>query len=173
MQYNNIYMFNILYEGKNGRDTFCKIYSDDESVFALKNLPDTTYKIERSHLMKDLEGNSSFYNSMPDEFWVGEKLTPQDLKNEIKMATDEKLRDELQDWYENITKSVWGHSVEIIKLNNGRLIYVANASPVRVIGVIRNGQVVNKPQALQSEQTSKCDKTSKKGYGNDNYIDLE
>ena len=72
MQYDNIYMFDIFYEGKDGKDTFYKIYSDEESVFALKDLPDTTYKIERRHLMKDFDGNFSFSYSMYDEDFTDE-----------------------------------------------------------------------------------------------------
>ena len=83
-------------------------------------------------------------------------------------------------WYNSITKGDWGHiGGVVLRLNNGSLIYERNAYSERVVGVIRNGQVVKRSQASQteqisqSEQTSKSDKTSKKGYGNDNYISLE
>ncbi len=185
MQYDNIYMFDILYEDKNGKDAFFKIYSDKANVYALENLPDTTYKIERRHLLKDFDGNFSFTYSMYDEdffddttldeYWVGQKLTLTDLKTEIKTATDKKYRDRLNHWYNSMTNDGDDCNTIILKLKNNHIIFV-NIDPKRVVGVINGGKIVR--QGLQTKQPAQTKQPPQKQsvkskYDNDNYIDLE
>ncbi len=178
MQYDNIYMFNIDYEDKNGKDAFYKIYSDNKSVYDLEGLPDTTYKIERRHLMKDFDGNFSFtYNlydddffddTTLDEYWVGKRLTLKDLKNEIDIVTDTKCRKRLKDWYDRITNNVNDRDTIILRLNNNHIIFV-DSYPEKIIGFIEGGKVVK--QGSQTKQSARTKQPAK--YEIDNYIDLE
>ena len=177
MQYDNIYMFKIFYCDKNGKDAFYKNYSDKKSVFALKNLPDTTYKIERRHLEKDYDGDDyeEFYDE-PDKFWVGRIQTLEDLENEIKTVTDKKYRNSLKERYDSIIHDITrdiayednDRNTLILRLNDNRIIFAANTDPEKVIGVIEGGKIVR-----QKSQTAQTQQPAKREYDNYNYTDLE
>ncbi len=164
MQYDNIYLFRILYSDKNGFEEEYKTYSDNDNVYSLENLPETTYFIEVYLLkkdFKDIQGEDTVGN-----YLIGTPLKIEDLEKEIKTVAatspDSKYLQDLKGWHYEIETLRYPHVIFRIQ---GKLVCLNKFMyPGKVIGVIKDGKIV--AGDFQNEQTN--DK-----YDNDNYIDLE
>lgn len=160
MQYNDIYEFKINYIDKNGNKEYYSVYSDDDSIYSLKNLPDTTFFVEVSNYKE------KGYEIFKGAYLIGEPLTLEDLENEIKTATDKDYIDELKAYHFQILSL---HvPVTIFRIENKLICLTEPKYKGQLAGRINDGKIVNGEIQIKQEEQS-----PENEYTNDNYTDLE
>ena len=168
MQYNKIYEFKINYINKNGDKDFYCVYSDNDDIYLLDNLPDTAYFVVVKYKEND-------YEAFEKAYLIGKPLKPEDLENELKTATDKDYISELKAC--QFEMSSLHLPFTIFRIENKLICLTGMKYKGELAGVIKDGKIVK--EELQSEQSQEKEFNGnyidhkKEDYGDKAYIDLE
>ena len=158
MQFDKIYAFDVLYYNEKGYITKSQLYSDSDDVFALKDLPETTYAInllERDNNLPYIDLGTPFKKTK--EYFVGERLSLEEFEKIMgKLNLDSDQASRLMDAYEQMKSGKGNYYIYKVGKDAADCLAVGGRAD---IGRIRNGVIVPKSQ--------------NKNYEDKDYLDLE
>ena len=144
MQFDNIYVFDVSYYNEKGYRTKTHIYSDSDDVFALKDLPETTYAInllERDNNLPYIDLGTPFKKTK--EYFVGERLSLEEFEKIMgKLNCNSDQASRLVEAYKEMKAGK--NNYYIFKVGKDAADCLGVGGRVD-IGRIRNGRVINSP----------------------------
>lgn len=158
MQFDNIYVFDVSYYNEKGYKAKTHIYSDSDDVFALKDLPETTYAISLSERDNDpIFADLGTAFKITKEYFVGERISLEEFEKIMgKLNLDSDQASRLMDAYEQMKSGKGNYYIYKVGKDAADCLVVGSRAD---IGRIRNGRIVPK--------------STKKEYEDKDYLDLE
>ncbi len=158
MQFDKIYIFEVLYYNEKGDIAKSQLYSDSDDVYALKDLPEATYAInmlERDNDLRASDNGTVFKKTK--EYFVGERISLEEFEKIMgKLNLNPYQADRLIEAYKEMKNGKGNYY--IIKVGDDAADCLAVGGR-KDIGRIRDGMIVPKSSANK--------------YEDKDYIDLE